>query len=136
MFGVVKFFQQGKGYGFIEAGCGNDILLHRRNLADKRQSEILKAGSKVEFDLAHQEKGAYAQNVKVVNTFTWMELPDECSHRFAVRCNETGSVKVFFNRTEADEWCRKVSAVPMSAAPKEDAACSIDPVTGNKTCDA
>jgi cold shock CspA family protein len=106
MLGTVKFYDIDKGYGFIMLDCGSDVLLHHSHLVDKKQADCLWGGSKVVFDLAYRDRGAYARNIRVVNAFTWLKLPDECSHRYAVRQGETGVVKVFHNRADAEDWCR------------------------------
>jgi CspA family cold shock protein len=59
--GTVKFFNQGKGFGFItpENG-GKDVFVHSRAI----QVGSLKEGDKVEFDTEQGQKGPQAANVR------------------------------------------------------------------------
>ena len=72
--GVVKWFNDVKGFGFIEPeGGGGDIFAHYSAIqADGYRS--LKQGSRVTFDVVEGPKGKLAQNIcslggpKVVNS--------------------------------------------------------------------
>lgn len=60
--GIVKWFDETKGYGFIAQDDGDDVYVHR----DAIESEgfgSLKAGDRVEFDVTHGRKGPQAKNV-------------------------------------------------------------------------
>ncbi len=62
MTGVVKFFNETKGFGFIsEEGSAKDHFVHSTGLIDE-----IREGDKVEFELAEGKKGMNAVNVKVV----------------------------------------------------------------------
>lgn len=66
MRGIVKWFNDEKGFGFIGSDDGKDIFCHysaiqmpgRRTLAE---------GARVEFEIEASEKGPRAKNVLVVN---------------------------------------------------------------------
>lgn len=62
--GIVKWFSNAKGYGFIEPeGGGEDIFAHFSAIeADGYRS--LKEGQRVEFELAEGPKGLSASNIK------------------------------------------------------------------------
>ena len=65
MRGNVKWFNNDKGYGFIECVNGEDIFVHYS--AIKQQGyKTLSEGQLVEFDLIRREKGLQAVNVAVV----------------------------------------------------------------------
>jgi CspA family cold shock protein len=61
--GTVKFFNEGKGFGFItpENG-GKDVFVHLSAI----QGGSLKEGDKVEFDTQQGQKGPQAANVRQV----------------------------------------------------------------------
>lgn len=63
--GTVKWFNPGKGFGFITRENGEEIFVHFRSL--DKSSRRLAAGLQVEFDINHSEKGPEAIDVVVVN---------------------------------------------------------------------
>ena len=63
--GIVKWFNDSKGFGFIQREGGEDIFVHFRAIqGDGYRS--LKDGEKVEFSVAEGEKGLQAEEVKKV----------------------------------------------------------------------
>jgi CspA family cold shock protein len=56
MTGVVKFFSDEKGYGFIGTESGNDVFVHFSALPETGGYRSLREGQKVQFDVV-QEKG-------------------------------------------------------------------------------
>jgi len=58
--GTVKFFNQSKGFGFIEGEEGKDIFVHANNLTDQ-----ISDGDKVTYDVEDTPKGPSAINVKI-----------------------------------------------------------------------
>jgi len=62
--GTVKFFNDGKGFGFItpETG-GKDVFVHANNI---QGGASLKEGDKVEFEMGQGQKGPQANNVRKV----------------------------------------------------------------------
>jgi CspA family cold shock protein len=65
--GTVKWFNDSKGFGFIEQeGGGEDVFVHHTSIiADGYRS--LKEGQAVEFEVTNENKGLRAQNVSVAN---------------------------------------------------------------------
>ncbi len=60
--GTVKFFNEGKGFGFIKPdNGGQDVFVHISGLIDGVQEN-----DKVSFDVQNGKKGLNAVNVKVI----------------------------------------------------------------------
>ncbi len=60
--GTVKWFNEGKGYGFIEREDGPDVFVHFSAIQDEG-FKTLTEGQAVEFEVIEDEKGLKAQNV-------------------------------------------------------------------------
>ena len=60
--GRVKWFNEKKGYGFIEVQGEKDIFVHRSAI----QGEFPKEGDEVEFEISKGTKGPEAANVKIM----------------------------------------------------------------------
>jgi CspA family cold shock protein len=60
--GKVKWYNEVKGFGFIESENGEDIFVHRSGLVDPYSG--LDTDQKVEFETKQGDKGLVAINVK------------------------------------------------------------------------
>ncbi len=60
--GIVKWFNDAKGFGFIEREGGEDVFVHFRSLRGEGY-RTLKQGERVEFALSKTEKGFQAEDV-------------------------------------------------------------------------
>ena len=64
--GTVKWFNEGKGYGFISRGEGSDVFVHFRAIRGGGFRTLVD-GQKVEFAVAQGEKGPQAEDVTPVD---------------------------------------------------------------------
>lgn len=60
--GIVKWFNDDKGYGFIEREGGADVFVHFRAINGNGR-KTLKEGQKVTFEVTQGQKGPQAENV-------------------------------------------------------------------------
>lgn len=67
MSGRVKWFNNEKGYGFIDHSSGEDIFVHYSAIKQDGY-KTLSEGQLVDFDLIETTKGLQAINVVVNNT--------------------------------------------------------------------
>ena len=66
MTGRVKWFNNEKGFGFIELEGEEDIFIHYSNI-ECNGYKTLKEGQLVEFNLIKTNKGNQAENIKPLN---------------------------------------------------------------------
>ena len=64
MQGTVKWFDSGKGFGFIEREGGDDLFVHYSAIMSEGYKS-LEEGQKVEFDVEKGQKGLQATNVRI-----------------------------------------------------------------------
>jgi|TARA_Y100000588_G_scaffold331576_1_gene369291 CspA family cold shock protein len=60
--GTVKWFNDSKGYGFIEQAEGNDLFVHFSAILSEG-FRTLQEGEEVEFELGESDVGSQAYNV-------------------------------------------------------------------------
>jgi CspA family cold shock protein len=63
--GIVKWFNERKGYGFIEQDEGPDVFVHHSGI-NATGFKSLSEGDRVSFDIEEGQKGPRAVNVTVV----------------------------------------------------------------------
>jgi CspA family cold shock protein len=61
MKGTVKWFNDRRGYGFIEGEDEKDVFVHRNSIAE---GTYITEGDKVEYEVESSERGPHAINVK------------------------------------------------------------------------
>lgn len=60
--GTVKWFNETKGFGFIEQQSGPDVFVHHSAIAGEG-FKVLLEGQQVEFTVTQGQKGPQAENV-------------------------------------------------------------------------
>lgn len=63
--GVVKWFNDEKGFGFIQRESGPDVFVHYRAINGTGRRSLAE-GQSVSFSVAQGEKGPLAENVTVL----------------------------------------------------------------------
>ena len=62
--GIVKWFNDRKGFGFIEQEDGADVFVHHSGIVSSSGFKSLEEGARVTFDVENGPKGLTAKNVK------------------------------------------------------------------------
>ena len=62
--GIVKWFDNERGYGFITSNAGKDVFLHYSQVKEKGNDKDLHEGEEISFDIIQSEKGPSAINVQ------------------------------------------------------------------------
>jgi CspA family cold shock protein len=63
--GTVKWFNDAKGFGFIQQDGGQDVFVHHSGIAGGG-FKSLQEGQRVRFDIESSPKGLKAANVQVI----------------------------------------------------------------------
>lgn len=63
--GTVKWFDNAKGFGFIQREGGSDVFVHFRQIQGNG-FRTLNEGQKVEFEVTQGQKGPQAEKVTLV----------------------------------------------------------------------
>ena len=63
--GTVKWFNDAKGFGFIELEGGDDLFVHHTSI-NASGFKTLEEGARVTFDIEQGPKGPAAANVTVI----------------------------------------------------------------------
>lgn len=70
MLGTVKWFNDAKGFGFIEPDTGEGDVFAHFSAIQMDGYRSLKQGARVNFDLVHGPKGLMAQNIRSTEAAT------------------------------------------------------------------
>ncbi len=62
--GTVKWFNSGKGFGFIQRAQGDDVFVHFRSITGDG-FRALEEGQSVTFTVSQGQKGLQAEDVRV-----------------------------------------------------------------------
>ena len=63
--GTVKWFNESKGFGFIEQESGPDVFAHFSNISGDGFNTLAE-GQKVEFTVTQGQKGPQAENIVAI----------------------------------------------------------------------
>jgi CspA family cold shock protein len=64
--GTVKWFNNDKGYGFLEREKGGDVFVHFKSITSDGYKS-LSEGQRVEFSVTQGPKGLQAEDVKAID---------------------------------------------------------------------
>ena len=70
---VVKWFNNSKGYGFIQRDNAGDVFVHYCNILGVGY-RTLDEGQRAEFEIVERVKGPQAQNVHIVDSISDIKL--------------------------------------------------------------
>lgn len=63
--GIVKWFNNAKGFGFVSPDEGGEDVFAHFSAIDMEGYKSLKQGQKVVFEVTQGPKGLYAQNIRL-----------------------------------------------------------------------
>jgi CspA family cold shock protein len=78
--GTVKWFNDAKGFGFIEPQEGGDDVFAHFSAIQMEGFRTLKQGSQVTFDLVQGPKGQLAQNIQPMESGSVVRQAEELSN--------------------------------------------------------
>ena len=101
--GVVKWFNDAKGFGFIEHTSGRDVFVHY-SVIEWDGFKTLKDGEEVDYELKEGEKGLHAARVCRPNAVVKKKAEDsESSEATSSESAETASSMIEVESTETSE---------------------------------
>ena len=76
--GRIKFYDEGKGFGFIQQDDGQEVFLHASVLPE---GAAVKAGTRIEYSVAEGRKGAQALSVRLLEAPATVARPARQAQR-------------------------------------------------------
>lgn len=64
--GIIKWFDNERGYGYISCNGGQDVFLHHSQVKEKGTDKDIHEGEEVSFDIIENQKGPSAVNVQKI----------------------------------------------------------------------
>ena len=77
--GKVKWYDEGKGFGFLADDDGGDVFLHANALP--AGTTTIKPGARVEFGIVEGRKGAQALSVRILDPAPSIVANQRAAHR-------------------------------------------------------
>jgi CspA family cold shock protein len=74
--GTVKWFNDAKGFGFIEPEAGGEDIFAHFSAIQMDGFRTLKQGGRVRFEIVQGPKGQLAQNIAAIDSADASETPD------------------------------------------------------------
>ena len=74
--GTVKWFNDAKGFGFIEPEAGGDDVFAHFSAIQMEGFRTLKQGGQVSYELVQGPKGQLAQNIMPIETLGTLQTAD------------------------------------------------------------
>lgn len=84
LMGTVKWFNDAKGFGFLEPDEGGPDVFAHFSAIDMEGFRTLKQGGKVSFEMVQGPKGNLAHNIRALASDIERELPQEVT----LNCNQ------------------------------------------------
>jgi cold shock protein len=88
--GTVKWFNDAKGFGFIEPSAGGEDIFAHFSAIQMEGFRTLKQGSKVSYELTNGPKGLLAQNIRPISDEEAADLQSDQSPKRMDHSNEQG----------------------------------------------